>query len=280
MLTKFSARTWVLMGFGISLLAVVINVFVLSSINDRIKAADGEIAKLNTSLVNQATELTRTDMKGDLFLLLHHLSKLSSDKDEQALAGDDAILMLQEYLKKYYAAANDVPVNEMLKATNEELNGQLKEGEKAKAAYAILEKEGRTPEADRLLQEANEITRQNAQARSDLGKKLDAAAKIPDEENFSSKKTFEVLLEILPSLKSSNEQYIASTQIKEARIKELQEKKGRLAGWQSLFSFLAVSLQLFGLMFVLTKDLVKDTKERRDKAEKRARVIEETAIRN
>lgn len=277
MITKLSARTWVLMGFGISLLAVVINVFILSGINDRIKEADGELSKLNASLVNQATELTRADMKGDLFTIMHHMSKLSPDKDEQKLAGDDAIEILKEFLKKYYAAVNDVPINEMLKAVNEDLNGDMKVLEKYTAYNSIVQKEGSTPEAERLLQEAQEIQKQNAQAKSELGKKLDAAAKLPDEDNLGSKKTDEVLMSIIPTWKTSNEQYIANTQKKEARIKELQAKKASLSGWQSMFSFLAVSMQLLGLMFVLTKDLVKDTKEQRDKAEKAARAAEEEA---
>lgn len=276
MITKLSARTWVLMGFGISLLAVVINVFILSGINDRIKEADGEISKLNASLVNQATELTRADMKGDFFTILHHLSKLSPDKEEQKAAGDSSIAVLQEFLKKYYAAVNDIPVNEMLKAQSEDLNGQLKAGEKYTAAYA-LQQEGRTAEAERLIQEAEEIEKQSAQAKSELGKKLDQSAELPDVDNLGSKSNYEIMMAIIPLWKSSNEQYIASTQKKETRIKELQGKKASLSGWQSMFSFLAVSLQLFGLMFVLTKDLVKDTKERRDKAEKAARAAEEEA---
>lgn len=277
MITNFSARTWVLMGFGISLLAVVINVFVLSGINDRIKEAEGEISKLNASLVNQASELTRADMRADSFLILHHLSKLSADKEEQKATGDDSIGLLQDFLQKYYAAVNDIPTNEMLKAQSEDMSGQLKAAEKYTAAYAIMQKEGRTQESDRLIQEAGEIIEQNAQAKSELGKKLDAAAALPDVDNLSSKSTAEVMMAIIPSWKNSNEQYIANTQKKEARIKELQGKKASLSGWQSLFSYLAVSLQLFGLMFVLTKDLVKDTKEQRAKAEKAARAAEEEA---
>lgn len=279
-MTNFSARTWVLTGFAISLLAVVINVFVLSGINDRIKEADGEISKLNLSLANQATELTRADMKSDSFLILHHLSKLSADKEEQKSAGDDSIGLMQDFLKKYYAAVNDIPTNEMLQAQSEDMAGQLKAAEKYTAAYAIIEKEGRTPEVDRLIQEAEELIEQSAKSKSELGKKLDAAASLPDDENLSTKSTEEVTMAIIPSWKSSNELYIANTQKKEARIKELQDKKASLSGWQSLFSFLAVSLQLFGLMFVLTKDLVKDTKERRSKAEKVANAGEEEAAKS
>src|ERR1051326_2007220 len=65
-MTNISPRTWVLMGFGISLLSVVINIFVLDSINARIKEADDELSKLTASLSYQAAEVNQAEIQRDL----------------------------------------------------------------------------------------------------------------------------------------------------------------------------------------------------------------------
>ncbi len=273
-MTNLSARTWVLMGFGLSLIAVVINVFVLASFNDKIKEADGELSKLTASLSSQATEINRAEIKYDLFTVLNHVSKLGKDQ-EKKMAGNDAAAMLRDYLSRNYAAVNDIPTSEYLKAVNEDLNGQLEIVEKYKTILAMYE-QNKVAEAERLEVEVEKADK-DWKPNSELGKKILEVQNPADSEKIGEGTTTDAYLAVMPVIKSSNEQYIANYQKKEARIKELQERKSNLSGWQNIFTYLAVSLQLFGLMFVVTKDLVKDTKERRDKAKKEAEKAEAEA---
>src|SRR5450631_3618229 len=97
-ITYISPGTWVLTGFGISLLSVVINVIVLSGINERIKATDDELSKLTTSLSIQAAEMNWAEIKSDLFVVLNHVSRLSTNNDVRRMAAADAIQLIQGYL--------------------------------------------------------------------------------------------------------------------------------------------------------------------------------------
>lgn len=267
-MTNISARSWVLMGFAISLISVIINVFVLSGINERIKEADGELNKLTTSLSNQATEMTRAEVIQNFYTTLNHISKFATG-DAKKSAEADSIFMLQSSLQKTYAAVNDIPVAEMKKVENEELSNvylylsKVKELQKARA-------EGNTAEAAKLEKETNDLEKVTDQPKSELGKKLAEAVEAANPETLADKSTTEIIFETSPYLQKLNEQYITNYQKKEARIKELQDKKANLSWWASMTSYLAISLQLFGLMFVLTKDITKDVKERREKADKKA----------
>jgi hypothetical protein len=263
------------MGFGISLVSVVINVFILAGINDRIKEADGELSKLTTSLSNQATEMNRAEVIESLYKNLNHLSRFATGEAKKS-AEDDSIFMLQSYLQKTYAAVNDIPSAEMKKAENEELSGVYEYMSKVKDLQKARDA-GNTAEAARLDKETDEIEKTIGQPKSELGKQLAETVEVASPEKLADKSTSEVIYEISPYLKKLNEQYIVNYQKKEARIKELQEKKANLSWWASIATYLAVSLQLFGLMFVLTKDLTKDVKERREKAEKEAKKAEEEA---
>lgn len=267
-MTNISARSWVLMGFAISLISVIINVFILAGINDRIKEADGELSKLTASLSNQATEMNRAEVIESLYKNLNHISKFATG-DAKKSAEADSIFMLQSYLQKNYAAVNDIPTSEMKKVENEELSGvflylsKVKELQKART-------EGNTAEATRLEKETDELEKVIDKPKSELGKQLAEAVEVADPEKLADKSTTEIIFEISPYLQKLNEQYITNYQKKEARIKELQDKKANLSWWASMTSYLAISLQLFGLMFVLTKDVTKDVKERREKADKKA----------
>jgi len=63
------------MGFALSLTAVIINLFVLSGINDKIKQADDELFKLNASLTNQAKSISESKVTKNLYKVLYHTSK-------------------------------------------------------------------------------------------------------------------------------------------------------------------------------------------------------------
>jgi hypothetical protein len=267
-MTNISARSWVLMGFSISLISVIINVFVLSGINERIKEVDGELNKLTTSLSNQATEMTRAEVIQNFYITLNHISKFATG-DAKKSAEDDSIFMLQSYLQKTYAAVNDIPTSEMKKVENEELSGAFLYLSKAKELQKART-EGNTAEVARLEKETDDLEKVSDKPKSEIGSKLAETVEIANPEQLADKSTTEIIFEISPYLQKLNEQFITNYQKKETRIKELQDKKANLNWWASIASYLAISLQLFGLMFVLTKDVTKDVKERREKADKKA----------
>lgn len=271
-MTNISPRTWVLFGFGISLLSVVINVFVLSSINEKLKDAESELSKLTTSISNQATEMNRAEVIYGQFATLNALARMAP-ADQRKSASDDSIFLLQQYLDRKYIAVNDIPTIEVIKSSAEEIAESLAFLARVKKARD----EGNTAEAERIAKQADDVLKNVGVPKTELGKKLQKSAEVADTETLAGMDTGDILLEISPYLKELDDQFIANYQKKEARIAELKKKKEDLSWWASIATYLAISLQLFGLMFVLTKDLTKDLKERREKAEKEAKKAEEEA---
>lgn len=266
---NLSARAWLLMGFGLSLLSVVTNIFVLANINDRIKETDTELTKLNDSLRTQAADVDRADLKYDLFTILNHVSKLGNSEANQ-LAGEDSLIMLQDFLTIYYSAVNEVPANEVLRTESEQAaEAFIPAVEKVKEAEKQT-KLGNTAEAEKLIDEARQLLA-NYVPKSELGRKLIEVVKFTEEDGMEKMNTDQIAMALAPRIKSSIDQYLDTYRKKEEKINALQEKKANLSWQANLATYAAVSLQLFGLMFVLTKDLTSDTKNRREQAEKEAK---------
>ena len=251
------------MGFSLSLFSVIVNIFILSGINERIKETDGEIVKLQESLRLQALDVHRAELKFDLFMILNNLSKLSTG-EARKIAAEDSNVMLQEFMTIYYSAVNEIPANALLKAESDKMTAYLPILEKMREAEKQA-KAGNKAEAEKLTAEAQSIAA-NYQP-SDLQKKLDEATKFAEAEGIENMTTTEISTEMTPHLKSLIELYVTNYENKEQRIRDLQNKKSDLNWWGNLTTYAAVSLQLFGLMFVLAKDLVSDTIARRNKEE-------------
>lgn len=255
MVKNFSVRTWVLMGFVISVTGIILNVFVVSNLNNKIREAETELSNIRESLRTQAAEISRADLENDLFTILNHISR-SQTGEEKTASNRDAVYILQNYLKRVYTAANDIPANEVLKVENEQMADEIQYIEKVREAQKKKD-EGSAAEAERLLKAAEDLEKSNAQPKSELDKKLKDAVAAADPDKLAEKDGADIVLETIPSLKAANEQFIASFQKKEARIKELEDKRENLSWWTNTLTLLAVSMQMFGLLCVLNKDLPK-----------------------
>ena len=258
------------MGFGISLISVILSIFVQSNLNERVREADGEIAKLTTSLSSQANEMNRAEIIQNQYTTLNHISRLA-EGDQKKAATDDSIYMLQSYLDRVYLAVNDIPVIDVVKSTNEENAEALEFLADLERAKQI----GNPAEIDRVLKRGEELSKRVDEPKTELGRKMAESARIADADKLADKSTQEIINEISPYLKTLNDQFIANYQKKEERIKKLQEKRAELSMWASIATYVAVSLQLFGLMFILSKDLFRDTRERRERDEREAKQADE-----
>jgi len=264
-MTNISPRTWVLMGFALSLTAVIINLFVLSGINDKIKQTDDELSKLNASLTNQARSISESKVTKNLYKVLYHTSKSLKDDEKEAAAGD-AIVILADSYKNDYIAANDISMSDAIRAENDKLTVELAAAEKGNNVIELA-RQGKKAEADQLLKEI-EADADKIAPKTELGRTLYGIEQKVSGEASVEEDDIDILLRTLPVIKTINEQYLTSYQKKQERIKELQDRKSNLSGWQNIFTYFAVSLQLFGLMFLLIKDLAKETNEQRNRAAK------------
>lgn len=273
-MTNLSARSWVLMGFALSLFSVVVNLFVLSNISEKVKETDSEIAKLQESLRLQASDVHRAELKFDLFMILNNLSKLSTG-DARKIASEDSNVMLQDFMTIYYSAVNEIPANALLKAESDKISALLPAIEKMSEAEKQA-KAGNKAEAEKLAEEAQALAAKYQP--SALQIKLDEATSFAESETVQEMTTTEITSEMAPHLKSLIERYISNYEDKEAKIRQLEERKSNLSWWGNLATYAAVSLQMFGLMFVLAKDLVSDAVSRRQSGESVTEKIDDESI--
>jgi hypothetical protein len=110
-----------------------------------------------------------------------------------------------------------------------------------------------------LTEELNTLSRQAPQPKSELARKLQEVQQYSKAEYADS----EVMLysALLPVMKSLREQVVSGSERKHARMRELATTRATLVRRMNYSSYAAIALQLFGLMFILAKDLLKERKD-------------------
>jgi hypothetical protein len=252
-----SSKNFVLAGFLISLASVAFNSVVLSYVNKRLQAVDSEYNRIVESLGRQSAELSEGDLLFDLYRVMHNLAfSVPAAKAKQAR--QDAEAILKRFLTKYYAAANDVAPTEITRAEVEEAGQLIPLFEKGLALTKALEAASDNAERARLGMELAKLSRELPVPKSDLGRKLreiqkHSAAELAEDDVFT-------LSTLMPVMKSLQEQIIESISQKENRKRELERERSDLREKANYASYAAIAFQLFGLMLILTRDLVRDKK--------------------
>ena len=250
-----SSRNFVLAGFLISLLSVAFNSIVLSSINKRLQSLDSEYNRLAESLTNQAAELSEGDSLFDQYRIMHNLVLVvptTKTKD----ARQDAEAILKRFLTKYYAAANDIPRTEITRVEVDEAGQIIPLLEKGLEMTKTLQATSDPMERLRLAGELAKLSQSVPEPKSELGRKLREIQKHSQAEYADN--DLVIMSALMPVMKSFREQIVESIQKKENRKHELERERSGLGRRANYVSYAALALQLFGLMLILTRDLVKE----------------------
>lgn len=251
-----SSKTFVLVGFAISLASVVLNTFVLSSINSRLKAVDSEYFELKEALSKQVSHLNEADLKFDLYRVMHNLA-FSSPSARAQDARDDAKAILQGVLVKFYAAANDISPIDVTRVAVDEAGDALPKLGKMLELLQALQQSTDQSERARLALELEKLGKEESPPKSELAKKLREIGRYADAESTALNEV-ELMSKLFPVMKSLREQIVESINWKENRMRELERDRASLVRRSAYATYAAISLQLFGLMFILAKDTVKD----------------------
>jgi hypothetical protein len=250
-----SSKNFVLVGFQISLLSVAFNSIVLSYVNKRLQAVDAEYYGLIERLGKQSAELTEGDSLFDLYRIMHNVA-FSVPAAKAKEARQDAEAILKRFLTKYYAAANDIPPTEVTRVEVEEAGQIIPLLEKGLALTQALQATSDPAERARLTLELGKLAQEVPEPKSELGKKLREVQKYSQAE-FAENDVV-ILSALMPVMKSFREQIVESINKKENRKHELERERSALREKANYVSYAAITFQLFGLMLILTKDLLKE----------------------
>ena len=249
-----SAKTFMLLGFAISFASMVLNIFVLANIDTRLKAADAEYFQLGEALSKQVTELNATDVKYDLYKILHYMA-FSVPTAKVLDARKDAEVALKGLLTRYYATANDISQVEVTRVEMEEMDEILRKLENTLTLLQALEQSPDQSARAQLAATLEKIGEPEGPPKSALAQKLREVGQHAAVES-SAENELAFTLKLVPVAKSLREQILASINKKECRMRELDRQRTSLARLSKYATYAATSLQVFGLMLIFTKDLV------------------------
>jgi hypothetical protein len=253
---RIGSKNMVLLGFTLSLVSVAFNSLVISYVNRRLKEVDQEHSSLLDSLESQAKALSDGDSQFANFRIMHNLA-FAVPGMKTSDARNDAADQLGSALRKYYQAAYDISQTELTNAEVEEFDLRLPLMEKGLELARAMQTATNPAEKARLAKEAADLDKQLPEAKSDLGRKLRELQKYSEAEYADS----EVMLysALLPVIKSFQEQIVTSSEKKRSRIRDLQGVRSALVRRSDYASYGAIAFQLLGLMFILAKDLLKES---------------------
>jgi hypothetical protein len=247
-----SKRNMMLMGFTLSLVSVVFNSLVITYVNRRLKEVDEERTSLSDSLERQAAALTEGDNQFNLYRMMHNLAFAVPPRRESDVHGD-AVEQLTAALTKYYQAAYDVPQTAITETENEDFGLRLPLMEKA--LQLAREMDAASPEQrTRLQKESDDLRKQLPEPKSDLARKLREFRDVSDTAEFSGSEAV-LFSDLLPVMRSFQDEMAKSGEKKRSRIHELQAARASLVRKSDYVSAAAIFLQLLGLMFILARDL-------------------------
>ena len=261
----WSPRTWVLGGFAISFSSVVINTFVLANLNGRLASVNSEQSNLKESLGRMATEVQRAESKYELVRVFHWVALNAPEAQRKQARDDEVAYQLVNYFTRTYAAVNDIPPVEVVKTDMIELEDDYevterlaKIMEKATAAKDDKERDKWLAEVDKVDADSIDIPK------TELGKHFYELAQVAYKEAECEDES-DLLLAISSTLQQLRGQFIKTHDAKTKRLAELDKEKTRLLGYQQIATYLAIGLQLLGLSFILSRDVVKDINDVRKK---------------
>jgi hypothetical protein len=252
-----SSKNFVLAGFLISILSVALNSIVLSYVNKRLHAVDAEYNELVGSLGKQAAALNEGDSLFDLYRLMHNLA-FTIPAPKAKGARQDAEAILKRFLTKYYAAAHDIPPTDVTRVEVEEAGQIIPLLEKGLSLTQTLQATSDPAERARLTLELAKLAQQVPEPKSELGRKLREIQKYSQAE-FAEDDVV-ILAALMPVMKSIREQIVGSIDQKEQRKRALEREGSALRDKANYASYAAITFQLFGLMLILTKDLLRESR--------------------
>lgn len=254
-----SSKTFVFLAFSLGLVSVAINTILVSNINTRLRAADSEYFGLVDRLNKQVGQLNETQQEFATYRIMHHIA-FSSPEEKRVDARWDATEMLKLFLMRYWAAANDISQLDMIRINLEE--SENFPNRKKLLELGLMIQESRDPaERARLTAEAERIIDEEAPPKSESAKKLREIVKYSEAES-TAKNERELWSSLMPALNSLWEQIAESIRKKEGRMRELERQRSSLKSKAEYATYAAVSLQIFSLMLVLSKDWAKDIRDR------------------
>ena len=268
---NFTNRSFLIIGFGISFAALILNAIILANVSNKLNAADAEYDQISGALRVQTELGNQAESRFEDYTMMYHLAAVVPEtRREEAVS--DASVLLDEALLFLYAAANDLSMTEIRRVESEidaesisdekyeEVKNDPEAAQKQREENEKQEKakspEQQKAETEKLLKDAVDVLekREPNPAEIDIRPKLSAISLIA-ETAVTAENPQEFFLLFYPVSKALNNRWLESVSEKRNRLAELENERRKFGKYQSYCTFAALALQMFGLAFIFFKDL-------------------------
>ncbi len=257
-------RFWLVSGFVVSAISVVVNALVIANFNDDKSELARQHSYAKDRLFELSSSLAQAESKFDTYKVLHHLAYSNMPAERAADAREDAMYMLQGYMAKAFAAANDVTPIDLYETQTIELGGELDSLLKVRDIALQLSEEKDKIKIEALKKKLDTIESEFP-PQSELGRKLKEAGDEAEIEKTTDS-WVEWELAFLPTTKAFREKAIATIKGQKKKVASLERQISELDGRTDLANYLGVALQMLGLMLVLGESVKgKSSAESKDK---------------
>lgn len=261
-------RFWLVAGFVVSAVSVVVNALVIANFNDDKSELVRQHSYAKDRLYELSSSLNQAEAKFDTYKVLHHLAYVTMPAERAEAARDDAMYMLQGYMAKAYAAANDVAAIDLFETQTIEIGGELDSLLKIRDIALKLGTE-KDPAKIAALNKQLDSVQSEFPPKTELGKKLKEAGDAAEiEKTTDSWVDWE--LAFLPTTKAFREKAITTIKGQKDKVADLERKIGEIDGRSDLANYFGVALQMLGLMLVLAESVKAKSEESDEAAESSA----------
>lgn len=244
-------RFWLISGFTVSAVSVIVNAVVIANFNDDKNDLLRDHSFAKDRLFELSSSLYQAEAKFDTYKVLHHLAYVNMPAERASDARDDAMYMLQGYLAKAYAAANDVTPIDLYETQTIELGSELDALLRIRNIANKLQSETDPRKRAALNKELDAIN-DDGPAKTELGRKLKAVGETSKIEQ-STDAWVDWELAFLPTTKAFREKTIVTIKGQKEKVRRLEKEIADLDARSDLANYLAIALQMIGLMLVLAE---------------------------
>lgn len=242
-------RFWLVAGFAVSVISVVVNTLIIANFNDDKVELQRQHSYAKDRLFEVSASLYQAEAKFDTYKVLHHLAYVNMPKERASDARDDAMYMLEAYLSKAYGAASNVPAIDLYETETQEMGDEIDSLMKLRKLMNRAMAEKDPAKIDEIYKEIDTVET-DFTGKTELGKKLRAVRETSQIEKTTDS-WLDWELAFLPTTKALREKTIATIKGQKAEVAKLEKQIADIDGRSDLANYVGIALQMLGLLLVL-----------------------------
>ncbi len=242
-------RFWLVAGFTVSVISVVVNTLIIANFNDDKIELQRKHTYTKDRLFETSASLYQAEAKFDTYKVLHHLAYVNMPEERASDARDDAMYMLEAYLSKAYGAASNVPAIDLFDTETQEMGEEIDSLMKIRNVLTRAQAEKDPKKAQAILNEIDSI-KTDFEGKTDLGKKLRKVRETSEIERTTDT-WLDWELAFLPTLKALREKTVDTIRSQKTEVAKLEQQIADIDGRSDMANYVGIALQMIGLMLVL-----------------------------